>query len=259
MRPNTPSSLNGSIGPHRTWDWARTRLSDVKIVRGAFGGTVNDVVLAVITRGFRDLLMSRGESVRGRDVRTMVPVSVRADEDRGNFNNQVSAMFATLPVGLDDPIDRLNSIRVQMEGLKESKQAVAGSVLTSLSGFAPPLLLALGARAAGRITPNNLQTVTTNVPGPQFPLYACGRRMLEAIPYVPLMYPIRIGVAIFSYDGNLAFGVTGDYDEASDIDVLCEGIVDGMDELVALAGASGATRGIRRTAPKAEAETETQA
>ena len=152
-------------------------------------------------------------------------------------------MFATLPVGLDDPIDRLNSIRVQMEGLKESKQAVAGSVLTSLTGFAPPLLLALGTRAAGRITPNNLQTVTTNVPGPQFPLYSCGRRMLEAIPYVPLMYPIRVGVAIFSYDGNLAFGVTGDYDEASDIDVLCEGIVDGMDELVALAGASGATRG----------------
>jgi WS/DGAT/MGAT family acyltransferase len=259
VRPNVPSSLNGPIGPHRTWDWARTRLSDVKIVRGAFGGTVNDVVLAVITRGFRDLLMSRGESVRGRDVRTMVPVSVRAEEDRGNFNNQVSAMFATLPVGLDDPIDRLNSIRVQMEGLKESKQAVAGSVLTSLSGFAPPLLLALGARAAGRITPNNLQTVTTNVPGPQFPLYACGRRMLEAIPYVPLMYPIRVGVAIFSYDGNLAFGVTGDYDEASDIDVLCAGIVDGMDELVALAGASGATRGPRRTTPKeVEAETETE-
>jgi diacylglycerol O-acyltransferase len=134
-----------------------------------------------------------------------------------------------------------------MEGLKESKQAVAGNVLTSLSGFAPPLLLALGARTAGRVTPHNLQTVTTNVPGPQLPLYAVGRRMLEAIPYVPIMYPVRIGVAIFSYDGNLAFGVTGDYDEAPDIDVLCEGISDGMDELVALANASGGGRRLRRT------------
>ena len=247
VRPNQPSSLNGPIGSHRTWDYARGRLSDVKVVRDAFGGTVNDVVLAVITRGFRDLLLTRGESVKGRDVRTMVPVSVRSDDERGTYNNKVSAMFATLPVGVEDPIDRLNSIRTQMEGLKHSKQAVAGSVLTSLSGFAPPLLLALGARAAGRMTPHNLQTVTTNVPGPQFPLYAVGRRMLEAMPYVPLMYPIRIGVAIFSYDGNLAFGVTGDYDEASDIDVLCEGIVDGMDELVALAGASGATRRMRKT------------
>jgi diacylglycerol O-acyltransferase / wax synthase len=248
IRPNQPSSLNGPIGPHRRWDWAQTRMTDVKVVRTAFGGTVNDVVLAVITRGFRDLLLSRGESTQGREVRTLVPVSVRSADERGTYNNKVSAMFARLPVGLDDPVDRLNAIRDQMEGLKDSKQAVAGSVLTSLSGFAPAMLLALGARAVGRAAPHNLNTVTTNVPGPQFPLYAVGRRLLEAIPYVPLMYPVRIGVAIFSYDGNLAFGVTGDYDEAPDIDVLCAGIEDGMDELVALAQASGAGRTRRRSA-----------
>ncbi|MBA2764666.1 MAG: wax ester/triacylglycerol synthase family O-acyltransferase [Thermoleophilaceae bacterium] len=233
------TTLNGPIGPHRRWDWARTRLSDVKIVRAAYGGTVNDVVLAVITRGFRDLLRSRGEPVAGRHLTTMVPVSVRSESERGAYNNKVSAMFARLPVGLEDPIDRLNAIRSQMEGLKDSHQAVAGEVLTSLTGFAPPMLLALGARAAGRMSQRNLNTITTNVPGPQFPLYALGRRMLEAIPYVPLASTLRTTVAIFSYDGSLTFGVTGDYDEAADIGVLCDGIEDGMDELVALSGASG--------------------
>jgi diacylglycerol O-acyltransferase len=205
----------------------------VKKVRAQHGGTVNDVVLTVISRGFRDLLMSRFEDVTDRVVRTLVPVSVRAPDQRGIPNNQVSAMFAELPIGVEDPLERLRLVRAQMDGLKESKQAVAGEALTSMMGFAPPMLLALGARLSARTPQRNVNTVTTNVPGPQSPMYACGRRMIEAFPYVPLGGSVRVGIAIFSYDGQLNYGVTGDYDTASDIDVLCRGIEAGMAELLA--------------------------
>jgi diacylglycerol O-acyltransferase / wax synthase len=235
VRPTPPSSMNGPIGPHRRWDWARTTLPDVKTVRSALGGTVNDVVLTVLTRGFRDLLLSRDEAVAGRVVRTLVPVSVRTPGERGTYNNRVSAMIAELPVGIDDPIERLAAIRSQMDGLKESKQAVAGEVLTSLTGFAPSLLLVLGTRVAMRIPQRNINTVTTNVPGPQWQLYACGRAMLEAFPFVPLASSVRIGVAIFSYNGLLNYGITGDLDTAPDIAVLCGGIEAGMIELLKLA------------------------
>jgi diacylglycerol O-acyltransferase / wax synthase len=249
-----PTSLNGPIGPHRRWGWARSQLSDVKAIRAALGGTVNDVVLASISSGFRKLLLSRGESVE-HPVRTMVPVSVRSPGERGTYNNRVSAVFADLPVGSEDPRERLASVRAQMEGLKESRQAVAGEVLTSLSGFAPPLLLALGERVARRVPQRNVNTVTTNVPGPQYPLYAAGRRLLEAFPYVPIAGRIRVGVAIFSYDGALNFGVTGDFDAAPDIDVLCEGIEAGMSELVDLATRprAGARPGRPRRAAKPSA------
>jgi WS/DGAT/MGAT family acyltransferase len=226
------SSLNGPIGPHRRWAWASATLEQIKRIRKAQGGTVNDVVLAAITRGFRDLLLQRGESVEGRVVRTLVPVSVRREDERGAYNNRVSSMIAELPVGIEDPVERLDSIRAQMDGLKEHKQAVAAEVLTSLSGFAPPLLLALGARTFARLPQKTVQTVTTNVPGPQQPLFAAGRRMLAAHPYVPLAGSIRIGVAIFSYVGALSFGITGDHETAPDIETLCAGIEEGVQELL---------------------------
>jgi diacylglycerol O-acyltransferase / wax synthase len=235
IKPTPASSLNGPVGPHRRWDWARAQLSDIKIVRSALGGTVNDVVLACITGGFRRLLLSRGESV-DRVVRTLVPVSVRSASEHGDYNNRVSAMFAELPVSIEDPVKRLSSIRAQMADLKDSHEAVAGEVLTSLAGFAPPLLLALAERLATRVPQNSVNTVTTNVPGPQHPLYAGGRRMLESLPYVPLGGHVRVGVAIFSYDGACTFGVTGDYDTAPDIDVLCAGIEASLSELLKLAG-----------------------
>jgi len=240
VKPTAPTSLNGPIGPHRTYVWTTARLADVKAIRLAHGGTVNDVVLALITRGFRDLLLSRGEPVEDRVIRTLVPVSVRPRDAAGTakgdgtLENKVSAMFAELPVGLDDPVERLHAISAQLSDLKESKQALAGEAITSLGGFAPPMLLSLGMRVASRAARRmgNLDTVTTNVPGPQFPLYSCGRRLLRACPYVPLAAPLRVGVSIFSYDGELTFGVTGDYDTASDIDVLAEGIAAGVTELL---------------------------
>jgi diacylglycerol O-acyltransferase len=253
-RPGSASTLTGPIGPHRVWSWAAVRLSDVKAVRAALGGTVNDVVLTIISTGFRELLESRGEKVGADDVvRTMVPVSVRRRGEKGVYNNRVSAVFAGLPVGLDDPVQRLEVIRTQMDGLKRSKQAVAGDVLVSLSGFAPPLLLALGSRTVTRAARFNMDTATTNVPGPQQPVRTLGRRLLESYPYVPVVGSIRIVVAIFSYDGGLYFGVTGDYDSAADIDVLTTGIERGMDELLAPFGPSELGARAKPTARRAKA------
>jgi len=241
VRPTPVSSLNGPLGPHRRYAWASTSVEDIKRVRKAFGGTFNDVVLASITNGFRELLLSRDEDVE-RVVRTLVPVSVRPRDASGKaigdgtFENRVSAMFAELPVDIEDPVLRLDLISEQMKDLKESRQAVAGEALTSMSGFAPPMLLALGMRLATRAAQRNVNTVTTNVPGPQFPLYAAGRRMLRAFPYVPLAGQVRLGVAIFSYDGEVNFGITGDYDTTEDIDVLAGGIEDGMTQMLKACG-----------------------
>ena len=251
LRPTAELSLNGPIGPHRRWDWARARLADVKTIREAFGGTVNDVVLTVITAGFRDLLLQRGQDLEGRTVRTLVPVSVRTSSQRGTYDNKVSGMFAELPVGIEDPCERLEAVRTQMEDLKRSRQAVGAEVLTSMAGFAPAMLHALGARVAMRMPQRNINTVTTNVPGPQHPLYLAGRRLLEVFPFVPLASRVRVGLAIYSYDGGLNFGVTGDYDTAPDIGVLAEGVERGMAELVALAQPTGKAKPpARRAAPE---------
>ncbi len=237
VRPTPPSSLNGPLGPHRRYAWASTSVEDIKTVRRSLGGSFNDVVLACITNGFRELLLSRGEDVE-RVVRTLVPVSVRPRDGSGKavgdgtFDNKVSAMFAELPVDIEDAELRLQTVTEQMKDLKDSRQAVAGEALTSMSGFAPPMLLAMGMRLATRAAQRNVNTVTTNVPGPQVPLYAAGRRMVRAFPYVPLGGQMRIGVAIFSYDGEVNFGITGDYDSSPDLDVLATGIEEGMTQLL---------------------------
>ena len=193
-------------------------------------------MLAVITRGFRDLLDARDEPLEGRTVRTMVPVSVRAGSEKGTYNNRVSAVFVDLPVGVSDPLERLGDVGAQMAELKSSQKAVAGEVLTSLSGFAPSMLLALGMRAAARSPQMTFETVTTNVPGPQLPLYAAGRRMVESYPYVPVAGACGSSSRSSPTTGSSTFGVTGDHDAVPDIDVLCEGIEAGIDRA---AGARG--------------------
>jgi diacylglycerol O-acyltransferase / wax synthase len=165
---------------------------------------------------------------------------VRKEGETGVYNNRVSAVFARLPVGIEDPAERLDAIREQMDGLKSSKQAVAGDALTQLSGFAPPMLLALGSRLATRSARLNMDTATTNVPGPQHPLRTLHRTLLESYPYVPIVGTIRIVVAIFSYDGTLYFGVTGDRDHASDIDVLTAGIEADLEGLLGRAAPAAA-------------------
>lgn len=235
MVTNRTADLNGPIGPHRRWSWAKSSLADVKTIRASLPGTVNDVVLAVITRGFRDLLLSRGDEVEGRVVRTLVPVSVRSEQEKGTFNNRVSGMFPGLPVGIDDPVERLADIQRQMTGLKESKSAAGADTIMQMAGFAPPMLLAMGTRLAARMPQRTLNTITTNVPGPRFPLYIAGRQMLEAYPFVPIEGNVRIAIAIFSYMGGLNYGITGDYDSTSDIKVLADGIEAGMQEYLRIA------------------------
>jgi diacylglycerol O-acyltransferase / wax synthase len=232
-------SLNGPIGPHRRWSWAHGTLAEVKEIREGLGGTVNDVVLAGITKGFRALLIGRGEEVSGKVVRALVPVSVRKEGERGLYNNRVSGLFPGLPVGIADPVQRLHAITGLMDEFKRSGQAVAGDVLTQMSGFAPPMLLSVSTRLAVRSRQRMVQTVCTNVPGPPFPLYAAGRQMVYSYPYVPIAGHVGIGIAIFSYLGGLNFGVTGDYDSVRDLDVLTGNIETGIAELLQVARRRG--------------------
>jgi diacylglycerol O-acyltransferase len=228
LLPTPRTSLDGTIGPHRRWTFTGTSLADVRTIRRAVGGTVNDVVLAAITSGFRDLILARGEDPHRVALRTLVPVSVRDEMGRGVYDNRVSAIFLDLPVHVDDPLERLGAVHEQMDRLKQSHEPEAGEALTHLAAAVPPTLTArathLAARLMAHVPQRTMNTVTTNVPGPQFPLYAAGREMLEYLPFVPLGPGVRIGVAILSYNGHLRFGITGDYDTAPDIDVLAGGI-----------------------------------
>jgi WS/DGAT/MGAT family acyltransferase len=234
LRPTPALSIEGAIGPHRRWAAARGTLDELKAIRTTLGGTVNDVVLAVITGAFRDLLVERGDPADGAVLRSLVPVSVRATGDV-TPNNQVAVMIAELPVGIADPVERLEAVRRQMTELKASHQADASEAMNALAGFTPPMLHALGLRSASaalrRIPQRTVNTVTTNVPGPAFPLYALGRKMVEYLPFVPLSQGVRIGVAILSYNGQLRFGVTGDYDTVPEVPWFCTRIEAGIAEL----------------------------
>jgi len=225
------SSLSGPIGPHRRWTRTRVSLDDIRTVRGAFGGTVNDVVLAAVTRGFRELLLARGEPVDRRTITTLIPVSMRTADARGRLDNRVSAVYARLPIGIDDPVEALAAIHAHMNDLKGSHEIDASAAILGIEDFMPPVVAAALARAVVHAQ-EVVQTVATNVPGPQTPLYVCGRRMLEAYPYVPIAGHIRIGVAIWSYCGDLYFGVTGDWESTRDLDRLAIGIDVGFEDLL---------------------------
>jgi diacylglycerol O-acyltransferase len=246
LRPTPPTSLDGTIGPHRRWTYAGGTLDDIRTIRKAFGGTVNDVVVAAITGGFRDLIVARGEDPERVSLRTLVPVSVRQETGQGVYDNQVSAIFLELPVHIADPLDRLAAVHAEMDRLKQSHEAEAGQALTQLAGAVPPAFMAQGTRLVSRllarVPQRTMNTVTTNVPGPQFPLYLAGRELLEYLPYVPIGPGVRIGVAILSYNGRLHFAVTGDYDSAPDIGILAEGIEGALGTLLGLAGPRRANR-----------------
>jgi diacylglycerol O-acyltransferase / wax synthase len=220
----TRVSVEGDIGPQRRWACGRCSLADAKTIGHALGGSVNDVVLTAISGAFRALLIERGEPVDDDLVlRSLVPVSVRAAGDH-TANNQVAPILAELPVGIADPMRRFQAIRDQMVALKASHQVEAAGALFSALTIVPAPLVALLTRGSlmtmRRLPATATNTVTTNVPGPQFPLYACGREMIEYLPYVPLTEGIRVGVAIMSYNGRIAFGITADYDTVPDVNAM---------------------------------------
>jgi diacylglycerol O-acyltransferase / wax synthase len=230
--PSTP--YNDSIGPHRRFTWVRADLADLKAIKNELGGTVNDVVLATVAGALGAHLRRRGEKTDGLELRAMVPVSVRSDVERGALGNRVAAMMAPLPVWCREPVARLDIVRQELKGLKSGGQAVGAKVLTELTAFAPPTIMDQAARLSARQRLFNL--VVTNVPGPQFPLYLLGRRMLETFPMVPLAKNQALGVALLSYDGSINFGLVGDFDLLWDLDALANDVRDSLEELAAAAG-----------------------
>jgi WS/DGAT/MGAT family acyltransferase len=228
-----PSPFNVRIGPHRRFTWVRGDLAQFKAVKNALGGTVNDVVLAAVAGGLGGYMRLHGDPT-DTPLKAMVPVSVRAEVERGALGNKVAAMWAPLPVGDTDPVKRLHEVSGAMRGIKDSGQAVGAQVLTELSGFAPPTIMDQAARLQARQRLFNL--VVTNVPGPQAPLYMLGRQLEALFPMVPLAENTALGIAIMSYNGQLNFGLVGDFDALRDLDVLAEELRASIQELVAAAG-----------------------
>jgi diacylglycerol O-acyltransferase / wax synthase len=228
LRPPPRSPYNTDIGPHRRFAWVRCSLDDIKAIKNELGGTVNDVVLTVVAGALGRHMRRRGAPAVPH-LRAMVPVSVRSDDERGSLGNRVAAMMAPLPVGEEDPQRRLATIAGAMQGIKRSGQAVGARVLTELSGFAPPTLMAQGSRLVS--TERFFNLVVTNVPGPQFPLYLLGAELREIYPMVPLAKGQALGVAIMSYNGRMNFGLVGDWDAMSDLDELTGDFHASLEEL----------------------------
>ncbi len=237
---SAPNSVfNVEIGPHRRFAMTQADLGDLKRVKDAHGGTVNDVILSIVAGALGKYLRARGHDTDGLELRAMVPVSVRADEEHGALGNRITAMMAPLPVWCEDPVKRLHLMSTEMGDLKSSGQAVGAEILTKLTDFAPSTI----ASQAARLQPAQrfFNLVVTNVPGPQFPLYVLGRKMESIFPMVPLARRQALCVGIMSYNGQVNFGLVGDYDGMADLDSF------GLD-------LEAATREVIETAPKKKAK-----
>src|SRR5215218_1011804 len=237
------SPLNARIGPHRRFAWVDGDLATFKAVKDALGGTVNDVVLTVVTGALRSHFLAHGYDT-DVELKAMVPVSVRADSERGALGNKVAAMYAPLPIGLADSIARFRAVHEAMGGLKESGQAVGAKTLTTLADFAPPTILSQATRIQAVQRLFNL--TVTNVPGPQFALYLLGRPLARLYPLVPIVENAVLGIAIVSYNGRIDFGLVSDYDALPDLDDVATALEGAIGELAAVAGVPGKTRA-RRT------------
>jgi WS/DGAT/MGAT family acyltransferase len=226
-RPETP--FNVPITPHRRMELARVPLEQVKAIKNAAGCTINDVVLTACSMALRSFLQARDALTPGLVLKAMVPVSVRDESEQMALGNRVSMLVAELPVAEPDGLEQLEYVAAHMDAAKHSGQAVGADTLVALAGFAPPTLLGLAARLAPRALPVN--TVITNIPGPQFPLYCMGARVLEAFPYVNMIDNLALIIAVISYDGQLSFGVSSDRSAVPDVDLVARRIGESFDEL----------------------------
>ena len=229
------SVFNVDIGPHRRFAMTQANLDDLKRVKDAHGGTVNDVILSVVAGGLGRYLRARGHETEGVELRAMVPVSIRATDERGALGNRITAMMAPLPIGEEDPVERLRVLTAEMGDLKASGQAVGAEILTKLTDFAPTTI----ASQAARLQPAQrfFNLVVTNVPGPQFPLYLLGRRMESIFPMVPLAQKQALCVGIMSYNGQVNFGLIGDYDAMADLESFALDLEEATAEAIATAPA----------------------
>ena len=233
--PVQHSPLNAPLGRQRRVAVARVELEDVKRIRKAHGGTVNDVLLNVLTGALREWLLSRGQPVvAGTSVRALVPISMQ-DEDAVP-GGRVSSYLVDLPVGEPNPRVRLTRLSYAMRGTAEHGRSVGADSLIALTGFAPPTLHALGARAARGLSRRLFNLIVTNVPGPQVPLYAAGAQMLEVFPVVPLASGQGLSIGMTSYNGRVFFGLNAELDSVGDVDVLADLIEQEVGELVETLG-----------------------
>jgi diacylglycerol O-acyltransferase len=245
--PETP--LNVTIGPHRRFRVVRQQLADYKTVKNSFGGTVNDVLLTVVAGALGGWLRSRGISTDGLEMRALVPVSVRAEDERGTLGNRLSAMRGPLPVYIQDAAARLPVVTRAMDDLKSSKQAVGASTLVAVNDIAPPAVLAQASRLQFSTRLFNL--LVTNIPGPQVPLYILGKQLQDMFPLAFLPQGHALAVAIMSYNGRIEYGLLGDFDALPDIDVIAEGIDESLAELLAATGTPGRKKAKSKKAPHA--------
>jgi WS/DGAT/MGAT family acyltransferase len=215
LNPGSPSPLNVEVGPYRRFDWTEMKVADLKAVKNELGGTLNDVVLATVSGALRIFFAQRGLDPSELDIRAMIPVSVRTSDERGHLGNRVTQLTAPLPVRLADPVERLRAVHATTAGLKESKQALGGEVLTAIGEWTVPNLLVQAVRLASRARPYNL--IVTNVPGPQIPLYLQGATMRTSYPVVPVFENLALVVGLFSYNGGLYWGVNADWEQIPDL------------------------------------------
>jgi diacylglycerol O-acyltransferase len=230
LNPAPDVPLNVPIGPHRRVRWVQSRLSDFKEIKDGLGGTVNDAVLAVVAGALGRWLRTRGVRTEGLELRALVPVSIRSQDERGALGNRIAAMRGPLPVYVTDPVERLQLVQESMGNLKQSKQALGAEVIAGLTDFAPPTLLAQASRLNFSTRLFNL--IVTNVPGPQFPLYLLGREMLEIVPIAFLPENHALAIAIMSYNGKVDFGLLGDYDAMSDLEEFGQMLEESLAELL---------------------------
>jgi diacylglycerol O-acyltransferase / wax synthase len=248
------SPFNVDIGPHRRYAFLDAKLGQFKAIKDSLGGTLNDVVLAAVSLALGRYLRKRGYATDGLVLKAMVPVSVRADAERGALGNKVAAMWAPLPVGVKGPVECLEQIARATEDLKRSGQAVGAQVLTSLAGFAPPTILNQAARLQARQRFFNL--VVTNVPGPQFPLYLLGRRLEVLYPVVPLGQRQALGIAVMSYDGHLGFGLLGDFDALPELDAIAQDLRRAIASLARASSAAAGDSTVRHSGADSRASTD---
>lgn len=248
IRPAPVLPLNAHIGSQRRFAVTRTDLEDYRQVRGYVNGTVNDVVLATVAGALRGWLLARGRPVTpSTTVRAMIPLGVRTDS--AQFGGGVSSFVVDLPVGEPNPLVRLTQISYAMTAHKESGQLVGAGALIALSGFGPPTLHALGARAANGFTRRLFDLVVTNVPGPQIPMYAGGAKLCEMFPIVPLSAGQALTIGLTSYDGSVYFGLNADWDSMSDVQTLASLLEESLAELVSAEEQASAKSGIASPTP----------
>lgn len=234
--PASATPINEPLGPHRRFDWLPIEIDAMREIKARFGGTLNDVALAILTGGFKRFLARRGiDEPRQQklDFRAACPVNIRTEEEKGELGNRVSNLIVKLPIATADPVARLQTITETMDDLKSSNQIRAMGVIESIGEYTHPSLLTYFARM--NVEKQSSNFVFTNVPGPRVPWYFLSARLLEAYPVVPLMPTHGVGIAAMSYAGTMFFGFNSDWDQLPDLHDLIVATDASYQELLELA------------------------